>query len=263
MAAAVTYHLGDFDGPLDLLLHLIKINEMDILDIPIVSITEQYLTFLHQAEQNDLDIAGEFLIMAATLMSIKARYLLPRPELELDLDNDLAEVDYEDDPREALIEQLLEYQRYQVAADELREREDARQLQFSRSPLPIPADIDSLPVAAGLELTDLQLAFSKMVQKRLKKQVQPRTMANETWSIRQQMVTVMAKLDQMAELTFDELFPAEVGNDLLVTTFLAMLDLVRHQHLFVQQISPYGVITLTKGTKPFLADENEEIVFDE
>ena len=115
MAEEVTYHLDEFDGPLDLLLHLIKVNEMDILDIPIVAITEQYLDFLHQAEERNLDIAGEFLVMAATLMSIKSTYLIPKNE-ELTYDQDLAEFVYEEDPREALLAQLLEYQPYQQAA---------------------------------------------------------------------------------------------------------------------------------------------------
>lgn len=258
MAETITYHLADFEGPLDLLLHLIKINEMDILDIPIVSITEQYLNFLHAAEQNDLDIAGEFLVMAATLMSIKARYLLPKPELEFDPDGELAELTYEEDPREALMQQLLEYQRYQVAADELREREDARQLQFSRSPLPIPDDIDGLPLPEGLEIADLQTAFSKMVQKRAQKQVQPRTMANETWSIRKQMTAVVQKLQDAAKLEFTELFDDDLTNDLLVTTFLAVLDLVRHQHVVIEQTSAYGAITLRIGDTPFVVESEEE-----
>ena len=161
MAEEVTYHLDEFDGPLDLLLHLIKVNEMDILDIPIVAITEQYLDFLHQAEERNLDIAGEFLVMAATLMSIKSTYLIPKNE-ELTYDQDLAEFVYEEDPREALMAQLLEYQRYQQAADDLREREEGRQLQFSRAPMAIPEDIEVAPLPEGLGLFDLQLAFNQM-----------------------------------------------------------------------------------------------------
>jgi segregation and condensation protein A len=260
MAEELTYQIGDFDGPLDLLLHLIKVNEMDIMDIPIVEITEQYLDFLHQAEDRDLDIAGEFLVMAATLMSIKAGYLLPKPEI----DDELAQFEYEEDPREALMAQLLEYQRYQLAASDLREREDARQLQFSRSPMPLPEGIEVAPLPDGLELTDLQDAFSTMVAKRSRNQKRPRTMAGETWSISQQMTTIMDRMMADQVLAFDLFFEEDASKDMMVTTFLAMLELVRHQHLRVAQDGEFGKITLAMGAVPYEAAAAEgEISEDE
>ncbi|MFL4499545.1 segregation and condensation protein A [Weissella sp. MSCH1] len=256
MAEEVTYHLDEFDGPLDLLLHLIKVNEMDILDIPIVAITEQYLDFLHQAEERNLDIAGEFLVMAATLMSIKSTYLIPKNE-ELTYDQDLAEFVYEEDPREALMAQLLEYQRYQQAADDLREREEGRQLQFSRAPMVIPEDIEVAPLPEGLGLFDLQLAFNQMVANRTKKQVRPRTLRGETWSIREQMSRMMADMTPGEKRTFASFFGEDDSRDKLVTTFLAMLELVRHQNLVVTQENEFGTIQLQLGDVPY--DENEEL----
>lgn len=256
MAEEVTYHLDEFDGPLDLLLHLIKVNEMDILDIPIVAITEQYLDFLHQAEERNLDIAGEFLVMAATLMSIKSTYLIPKNE-ELTYDQDLAEFVYEEDPREALMAQLLEYQRYQQAADDLREREEGRQLQFSRAPMAIPEDIEVAPLPEGLGLFDLQLAFNQMVANRTKKQVRPRTLRGETWSIREQMSRMMADMMPGEQRTFTSFFGEDYSRDKLVTTFLAMLELVRHQNLVVTQENEFGTIRLQLGDVPY--DENEEL----
>ncbi|WP_195555786.1 segregation and condensation protein A [Weissella cibaria] len=256
MAEEVTYHLDEFDGPLDLLLHLIKVNEMDILDIPIVVITEQYLDFLHQAEERNLDIAGEFLVMAATLMSIKSTYLIPKNE-ELTYDQDLAEFVYEEDPREALMAQLLEYQRYQQAADDLREREEGRQLQFSRAPMAIPEDIEVAPLPEGLGLFDLQLAFNQMVANRTKKQVRPRTLRGDTWSIREQMSHMMADMTPGEKRTFASFFGEDDSRDKLVTTFLAMLELVRHQNLFVTQENEFGTIQLQLGDVPY--DENEEL----
>lgn len=256
MAEEVTYHLDEFDGPLDLLLHLIKVNEMDILDIPIVAITEQYLDFLHQAEERNLDIAGEFLVMAATLMSIKSTYLIPKNE-ELTYDQDLAEFVYEEDPREALMAQLLEYQRYQQAADDLREREEGRQLQFSRAPMAIPEDIEVAPLPEGLGLFDLQLAFNQMVANRTKKQVRPRTLRGETWSIREQMSRMMADMMPGEQRTFTSFFGEYDSRDKLVTTFLAMLELVRHQNLVVTQENEFGTIRLQLGDVPY--DENEEL----
>lgn len=256
MAEEVTYHLDEFDGPLDLLLHLIKVNEMDILDIPIVAITEQYLDFLHQTEERNLDIAGEFLVMAATLMSIKSTYLIPKNE-ELTYDQDLAEFVYEEDPREALMAQLLEYQRYQQAADDLREREEGRQLQFSRAPMAIPEDIEVAPLPEGLGLFDLQLAFNQMVANRTKKQVRPRTLRGETWSIREQMSRMMADMMPSKQRTFTSFFGEDDSRDKLVTTFLAMLELVRHQNLVVTQENEFGTIRLQLGDVPY--DENEEL----
>lgn len=256
MAEEVTYHLDEFDGPLDLLLHLIKVNEMDILDIPIVAITEQYLDFLHQAEERNLDIAGEFLVMAATLMSIKSTYLIPKNE-ELTYDQDLAEFVYEEDPREALMAQLLEYQRYQQAADDLREREEGRQLQFSRAPMAIPEDIEVAPLPEGLGLFDLQLAFNQMVANRTKKQVRPRTLRGETWSIREQMSRMMADMMPSEQRTFTSFFGEDDSRDKLVTTFLAMLELVRHQNLVVTQENEFGTIRLQLGDVPY--DEDEEL----
>ncbi|MDR3190884.1 MAG: segregation/condensation protein A [Lactobacillaceae bacterium] len=257
MNEELTYHLKDFDGPLDLLLHLIKVNEMDIMDIPIVTITAQYLAFLHQEEARNLDIAGEFLVMAATLMSIKSRYLLPKPELEFDADLAAVIDDAELDPRQALMEQLLEYQRYQQAAGDLRDREEGRQLQFGRAPMLLPDDIDVAPLPEGLALIDLQLAFNDMLTKRTQKQVHPRTMQRENWSISSQMTKMMHKLKPGETKPFAAFFGKTNDRDLLVTTFLAMLELVRHQHLLVQQAEEFGTITLSLGEIPYF-DESEE-----
>lgn len=263
MAEDLTYRLNDFEGPLDLLLHLIKVNEMDIMDIPIVEITAQYLAFLHQAEERNLDIAGEFLVMAATLMSIKASYLIPKNE-ELTYDEELAEFVYEEDPREALMAQLLEYQRYQQAADDLREREEGRQLQFSRAPMAIPDDIDVAPLPEGLGLFDLQLAFNQMVANRTKKQVRPRTMRGETWSISAQMKTIVARMTPGETIEFETFFGGEHDSrDKMVTTFLAMLELVRHQHLRVAQEDEYGAIYLTLGDVPYDETADEGVDFDD
>lgn len=261
MAEDLTYRLNDFEGPLDLLLHLIKVNEMDIMDIPIVEITAQYLAFLHQAEERNLDIAGEFLVMAATLMSIKASYLIPKNE-ELTYDEELAEFVYEEDPREALMAQLLEYQRYQQAADDLREREEGRQLQFSRAPMAIPDDIDVAPLPEGLGLFDLQLAFNQMVANRTKKQVRPRTMRGETWSISAQMKTIVSRLTPGETIEFETFFGEHDSRDKMVTTFLAMLELVRHQHLRVAQEDEYGAIYLTLGDVPYVETADEGADFD-
>lgn len=257
MSDVINYHLKDFDGPLDLLLHLIKVNEMDIFDIPIVDITTQYLDFLHEAESRNLDIAGEFLVMAATLMAIKSTYLLPRPEVTMD--DDLAQVidDAELDPRQTLMTQLLEYQRYQQAAEDLREREDARLLQFGRAPMLAPDNIDVVPLPAGLKLADLQQAFSNMLNKRIKKTAQTRTMQGESWSIGDRMTAIMTKIPTNTPILFEEIFDDTTDRDLLVTTFLALLELARHQHVVIMQTTEFGDIAITRGQVLFEETEKE------
>lgn len=256
MTDALTYHLEDFDGPLDLLLHLIKINEMDIFDIPIVDITQQYLEFLHTVESHNLDVGGDFLVMAATLMAIKASYLLPQPEI-FDPDAELDPLLEQGDPREELMQQLLEYQQYQEAAEDLRELEGARQMQFSRAAMEVPIDIDAAPLPVGLELADLQAAFTRLMQKRtvIEQRGQTRTMRNETWSVRQQMNLLMQRVMEEREVTFASLFAPEDSRDKIVTTFLGLLELVRHQHIVVDQTERFGTISFAPGELPYTFKE--------
>lgn len=257
MSEELTYHLEDFDGPLDLLLHLIRVNEMDIMDIPIVEITAQYLTFLHAEQERNLDVAGEFLVMAATLMSIKANYLLPKNDV-FQYDEDLAEFVTEEDPRDTLMAQLIEYQRYQQAAGDLREREEERQLQFSRAPMSIPDDIKGAPLPEGLVLRDLQNAFDRLVKKRYQKRVQPRSLQGDNWSIQQQMTKIMSKVDTDHVVTFDQLFSENAVKDEMVTTFMAMLELVRHQHLTIKQTNLFDQIDVSRGKVPYQQEIRED-----
>ena len=132
--------------------------------------------------------------------------------------------------------QLIEYQRYQQAAGDLRVREEERQLQFSRAPMPIPDDIEGAPLPEGLELHDLQDAFNRLVKKRYRKQVQPRSVKSDNWSIQQQMTKIMVQIDNNQVVTFEQLFAEDAGKDELVTTFMAMLELVRHQHFYYAKL---------------------------
>ncbi|AIG65669.1 segregation and condensation protein A [Weissella tructae] len=264
MDEVLTYHVEDFDGPLDLLLHLIKINEMDIFDIPIVDITQQYLEFLHNAEAHNLDVGGDFLVMAATLMSIKASYLLPQPEI-FESDMEMDALIEQGDPREELMQQLLEYQQYQEAAEDLRELEGTRQQQFSRAAMDVPFDIDAEPLPVGLELDDLQAAFKRLLQKRTvtEQRGQTRTMRGETWSVRQQMNLLMQRVMEERTVTFDTLFATHDSRDKIVTTFLGLLELVRHQHLLVAQVEEFGTITFSAGTEPYTFKEEGKLADDE
>src|SRR5690625_2939265 len=128
MSQAYQVKLDAFEGPLDLLLHLIDQLEIDVYDIPVADITTQYLDYIHTMQHLELNIASEYLVMAATLLSIKSQTLLPRQEITEDIDM------YEEDPREALIQRLIEYQKFKNAANNLEEREQEASQIFTRSP---------------------------------------------------------------------------------------------------------------------------------
>ncbi|KRN76757.1 segregation and condensation protein A [Weissella minor] len=256
MNDALTYHLEDFDGPLDLLLHLIRVNEMDIFDIQITKITQQYLDFIHQAEERNLDIAGDFLVMAANLMAIKSNDLLPA--VDSNVDAELAEYVDEVDPKVALMQQLLDYQQYQEAATQLREMEEDRQLQFSRSPEthdPM-ADVQVLPTADDIEVNELQQAFNKLLERRQiqigRKKI--RSLAPARPSIEQKMIEIKASFADGATRNFEHLFAPDAPKTEIIVTFLGVLELVRHQQLSVIQTDNFDNIILKRH-----AEINDEI----
>ncbi len=228
---AYQIHLPVFDGPFDLLLHLIQKNEVDIYDIPIADITAQYLDYLAQMEALDLEIASEFLVMAATLLSIKARMLLPKPPPEL-LDEG---EDY--DPRLKLVQDLLEYKRIKEAARELEQYYAARQQQFAR-----PNDIsmyqgmfaEQNPLA-GKTLDDLLAAFAPVWQ-RAKQAEQIHTIHRETVSIGIMTERLLAKLKAAPQgIYFAALFDVAKSRQQVIVGFLALLELAKVSAVKIRQ----------------------------
>lgn len=233
--------LTDFEGPLDLLLHLIKNAEMDIYDIPIVTITEQYMDFLHQ-DKLALDIAGEYLVMAASLMQIKSRYLLPsQPTFDLETGDEVYE-----DPRQGLVEQLLEYRKYQSAAKELREREEARQQQYTRPPAMMPNDLDVNIVAPGVTLDALQTAFLKMLARKQAAQPVFTTVQKEVFTVVEKRKSIKARLLlEPNGINFTELFTLTSPIDEYVTTFLAILEMAKYHELLITQMNSTDEIIIS------------------
>lgn len=231
---AYEIHLPVFDGPFDLLLHLIQKNEVDIYDIPISEITAQYLEYLAQMEALDLEIASEFLVMAATLLSIKARMLLPKPPPEL-LDED---EDY--DPRLKLVQDLLEYKRIKEAAGELEVFYQTRRQQFAR-----PNDItmyDSLfseqnPLA-GKTTADLIAAFQPVWQ-RAKEAERVHTIHRETISIGVMTRRLLDKLKAAPQgIVFAALFEEAASRLQVIVAFLALLELAKVSAVKIRQEQP-------------------------
>jgi segregation and condensation protein A len=227
--------LENFEGPLDLLLHLIRKHEVDIYDIPIVLITHQYLDYLDVMKEVDLDLAGEFLVMAATLIHIKARMLVPRLEEEVDDDEDLG------DPREALVRRLIEHQRYKAAAELLHERETVRSAQWGL-PEERLGDLAGEPFERELEvdLFGLLQAF-QAVLKRARERPTFRLPSAEV-SIETRTRELLERMAGLEACGFEDLFDEDRSRSELVTTFLAVLEMIRMRLIRVFQSASFGPI---------------------
>lgn len=213
-----------FEGPLDLLLHLIKKNEVSITDIPIATITEQYMATLELMQSLNLDVAGEFLVMAATLIHIKSRTLLPPGDNEEDDEEG-------SDSREQLMRQLLEYQRFKEAAEELERREILKRDVFARSP-----ELPETTETVGFEevsLFDLLAALRRVLERFPKEDIHEVTL--ERISLREKMKSLLEELHQKGRIVFQYFFENAATRLEIVVAFLAMLELVRIRAIRISQ----------------------------
>jgi len=241
-AIDVSVRLDNFEGPLDLLLYLIRKNEVSIYDIPIALITTQYLETIQLMQELDLDVAGEFLVMAATLIHIKSRMLLPRPETA-------AGVEGEEDPRDALIRRLLEHEKFKAAAGLLHEREQVRAAQWQR-PDGRVAGIAGEDYEPELEvdLFSLLAAFQAVVDRA---KVRPRVLLPpEQISIEVRIAQLLERLSETQACGFDELFADVADRSGLIVTFLALLEMIRLKLVRVFQSASFGVIRVYKRPRP-------------
>lgn len=223
---AVRYKLETFEGPLDLLLHLIERAEIDIYDIPIAEITDQYIAYLEQLEYPDLETTSEFLVMASTLLSIKSRMLLPKPPaIEPD-----AEEEEGEDPREELVQKLIEYRKYKMLAAELQKRELERSLFYSREPMDLTP---YLPEAApnpldGLYPADLLLAFHRLMSECSKRNAVA-TIRRDEISVKDKIRSLLHLLRARKTVLFSRLFDDHYSRAEIVATFLALLEMIKHK----------------------------------
>jgi segregation and condensation protein A len=225
-----------FEGPLDLLLHLIKKNEINIYDIPIALITQRYLEYLDLMKSLNLNIAGEFLVMAATLIHIKSKMLLP-PE-------DQEDETQEEDPRAELVHRLLEYQRFKEAAEGLARREEIWREVFRRQNDPASQPEQEI-ILSEVSLFDLMEALQAVLARVPKDKVLE--IAPEALSVRKKMSLVMERLEKVGSLAFEALFDEERTRYAVIVTFLALLELIRLQLVVVQQIRLFETIRITRS----------------
>jgi len=230
--------LDVFEGPLDLLLYLVRKEEIDIYDIPITRITEQYLQMLNLMEILDLEVAGDFLVMAATLMQIKSRMLLPPDPSE-------AEVE-EADPRAELVRRLLEYKAYKEAAEQLRGFEYQRSQVFSRSGVEI-ADDDGQMLKTGISLFDLLSAFSKSLAN-LPRQPYFEVYKDE-FSVAEKVHEIFHRLAKDPIIYFSSLVKMARNKSEIITVFLALLELIRLNEVLVAQDRDFGEIQISRNVR--------------
>ena len=217
-----------FEGPLDLLLHLIKESKVDIWDIKIEEITEQYLNYIKSMEKLNLNIASEYLVMASELMEMKSKLLLPRTTLE--------ETDEEEiDPREKLIQKLIEYQKYKDITNSFKELEEARHEIYTKTPESLKEYApEGTIVNTDLSLDDLMKAFEKFLQRKEKEKPLATTVTKKEISVTERRTEIRNILKKKKKVDFFELFDT-VTKEYIVVTFLAVLEMARKQELIIYQ----------------------------
>ncbi|MFS0863496.1 segregation/condensation protein A [Fredinandcohnia sp. 179-A 10B2 NHS] len=237
--------IDTFEGPLDLLLHLINRLEIDIYDIPVSEITEQYLFYIHTMKELQLDIASEYLVMAATLLAIKSKMLLPKQEEEL-LDEEI-DMDYEEDPREELMNRLIEYRKYKEAAEDLKVLEEERSQIFTKPPSDLSEYAKDISVDRSLDvnLYDMLGAFQKLLRrKKLQKPLSTRITRQEI-PIEKRMEEIVKELRGFkGKKKFTDLFPYHDKNHIVVT-FLAILELMKNNMIFIEQQNNFSDIFIS------------------
>ena len=236
--------LASFEGPLDLLLYLIRKNEVNIYDIPITLITEQYLGYIELMQELDLDVAGEFLVMAATLIHMKSRTLLPRPDPTQD------DAGLEEDPREALVRRLLEHQRYKAAAELLHDRETLRSAQFMRPDARVAdAAGDDYEPELEVDLFSLLAAFRGVLERANRRP--PMVIPPEQISIEDRIRQLLSRLSETEACGFEDLFSDGDGSrSYMIVTFLALLEMIRLKLIRVFQTGSFGAIRVYKRARP-------------
>jgi segregation and condensation protein A len=231
-----------FEGPLDLLLYLIRRDQIDIHDIPIAPITRQYMEYLDLMRELNLDVAGEFMVMAATLIHIKSKMLVPIEPNEAEGDEEAV------DPREELVRRLLEFQRYKEAAGVLHQQAQIRAAQFTRPDTVLPRFDDAGEEMLEAGLYDLIAAFKELLDRR--KALLAHEVEGEGPPVEQRMQELLAMIREGESLEFLELFASLDTKPEMIVTFLALLELVRLKHVRVYQRGMFGSIRVFRPVGP-------------
>lgn len=234
---AQPYHveLEIFEGPLDLLLHLIRKHEIDIYDIPIVDITKEYNAYLSRMEELNLGVAGEFLLMASTLVHIKSRTLLPREELD---------GDEEEDPRAVLVQQLIEHQIFKALAESFHDLETLQSASFPRGDAYAREILDDSDVYVEASVYDLIASYTKLCDRYQVRQ--PLEFSRLPVSVGDQVAFILEEINLFRSITLDDLYAQAADKIVWVVTFLALLELIRLGYIKAYQGTTFGTIRLIR-----------------
>lgn len=237
------YKLEVFEGPLDLLLHLIEKNEIDIYNIPISEITDQYMQYLASMQEMQLDVTSEFLVMAATLLSIKSKMLLPKPPV-IDLDG--LESEEEADPRMELVQKLLEYRKYKGIAEHLREKEIDRSMIYMREADDLTlyqSDVRANPLE-GIHLSDLAMAFQRALRRSAGRHRVAR-IHRDTISVKERILQLVDILGESGgQMLFSRLIEDSPDREMIIVTFLALLELIKMRKVACYQHGLFDEIVI-------------------
>ena len=236
---AYTISLEIFEGPLDLLLHLIQKNKIDIYNIPIAAITEQYLEHLQAMQELDLDMASEFLLMAATLLSIKAKMLLPQTTIQEEQEDN-------DDPRKELVDRLIEYQKYKKAAEKLKIKQHNQAMFYSRplDPMYLEDALKRFNPLENISLEDFKNILSVVLTETEDGET-VKLITKGTITVKEKIEYIEALLIQKPQgMLFQNLFTKNSSTLSIIVTFLALLELIYLKKVFVTQTSNFGPLCI-------------------
>lgn len=231
-----------FEGPLDLLLYLVKKEEVDIYEVNLTKLATQFLEYVEMMRQLDLEIAGEFLVMAATLMYIKSKELLPvEKQVVVEGEED------EEDPRWELIRQLVEYKKFKDAAAKLQVREEVQESVFARQPGKPDFTADEPPQKIQVSVFDLIGAVNNILKRYAAKEGESRDIFQDKWTVSEKIETILTTIENKQAVKFSELFTNAVSRTEVVVTFLAMLELIRLKRVIITQPEPFADIEIARN----------------
>lgn len=226
--------LEEFSGPMDLLLHFVKSSKLDIMDIKIEVIIEQYLDYIHELEEMNLNIASEYLVMASELLEIKSRMLLPREKMDED--------EEEEDPKEALVRRLIEYDQYKKMTENFKELELIRSEIYTKTPESLKEFVDSdTKITIDVTLDDLMDAFSKFLQRQKDLEPLSTKVTKKEMSVEERRRSIRMILKDKRKIEFTELFDI-FTKEYVVVTFLAVLEMAKVGELSIRQDSMFDKI---------------------
>jgi segregation and condensation protein A len=240
-----------FEGPLDLLLYLIKKEEVDIYEVNLTKLAAQFIEYVDLMRAFDLEVAGEFLVMASTLMFIKSRELLP-VEQQVVVEGE----EEGEDPRWELIRQLVEYKKFKDAAAQLQTMEERQENVFPRLPAKLEFESQEAPVKQDAGIFDLLNAVNAVLKRFQLKEANTREIFEDKWSVSEKIEFVMATIVARGKVRFVELFETAANRAEVVCTFLALLELIRLKQLSCLQPEPFAEIEISRAVPVVVSDEN-------